>query len=714
MTCYSGLGARTRVTQTGDDRWGPRFAWLWCAVGGLICAAAGKLEPNLLEEGLLVHVAERMLEGEHLYSDIVLVTGPVPYAMVAGIFEVFGSTISAARIGVAVLHGLACGSVYTLARRSNAGPWAHASAATLASAPVLLFPLLVTAFYTTIATSLAFIAAWMALRGVRSSAWAFAAGVVIALTALSKQTVGTILAITLVATVAACAPRGQRLRRSAALCAGGAAVTLVSLATFMALGDLEAFVSSLLIRPESRAFDSPMINLWPPGSLSPEIVKQKLEFYYVPEVVFTLREGKFGSPALVLFLTQVVFGLPVLVLALTAVRRVFGPLPAALWSFAAVTLACASNLFPRPDSGHVVFAAPAAVAYAFCLAGNWLPARGSATRRIGVACAAALVLLLGGSTLWVGERLLSLAGPPSFGPRVPMPPVNPVQKSGTVPRAIQYVRERIQPGEPIYVARAEPLVYFATGGRNPTPFTGALQVWGVRDEQQDEILDALEEVRFVVMSDLDDPLHTTFREEMPRVQEALERSFHVPEHFTGRRRSEDWMIVLERGRDRGPTLIDLADPGLEPRAWIRKSDGTRVGAPQSWREKPTRQNRRPLAMALGDRGGGVDWRLEVPANARLQVSSGFKKVHGSKQPNRVRFEVKISDGGPFRTLASRRTVFDSRRGSGRSWTDLDVDLSEYAGRTITLRLEAVAAKRPKRGRVAFWGSPRVAGPAAEN
>jgi hypothetical protein len=119
-------------------------------------------------------------------------------------------------------------------------------------------------------------------------------------------------------------------------------------------------------------------------------------------------------------------------------------------------------------------------------------------------------------------------------------------------------------------------------------------------------------------------------------------------------------------------------------------------------------------MALGDRGGGVDWRLEVPANARLQVSSGFKKVHGSKQPNRVRFEVKISDGGPFRTLASRRAVFDSRRGSGRSWTDLDVDLSEYAGRTITLRLEAVAAKRPKRGRVAFWGSPRVAGPAAEN
>ena len=142
---------------------------MWGAVGGLVCAAAGRLEPNLLEEGLLLHVGERMLAGDHLYSDIVLVTGPVPYVMVAGIFSVFGSTIEVARIGVAILQGLACASVYNLARRSDAGPWAHASAASIAFAPVLLFPLLTIAFYTTIATSLAFIAAGLALRGVRSN-----------------------------------------------------------------------------------------------------------------------------------------------------------------------------------------------------------------------------------------------------------------------------------------------------------------------------------------------------------------------------------------------------------------------------------------------------------------------------------------------------------------------------------------------------------------
>ena len=57
------------------------------------------------------------------------------------------------------------------------GPWAHASAACVAFAPVLLFPLLSTNFYTTIATHLAFVVAWLAVRGVASSGWALAAGV---------------------------------------------------------------------------------------------------------------------------------------------------------------------------------------------------------------------------------------------------------------------------------------------------------------------------------------------------------------------------------------------------------------------------------------------------------------------------------------------------------------------------------------------------------
>ena len=92
---------------------GAGFAW--AAAGGALCAAMAPLEPNLLEEGLVLHVAERLLSGEHLYRDIRLVTGPVPYAIVAALFGAFGKSALVARAGVVALHALACGSVYGLA-----------------------------------------------------------------------------------------------------------------------------------------------------------------------------------------------------------------------------------------------------------------------------------------------------------------------------------------------------------------------------------------------------------------------------------------------------------------------------------------------------------------------------------------------------------------------------------------------------------------------
>jgi hypothetical protein len=56
-----------------------------------------RLEPSLLKEGLLLHVGERMLAGEYPYRDVVLTTGPVPYAMVGGLFTLFGPGITVAR-----------------------------------------------------------------------------------------------------------------------------------------------------------------------------------------------------------------------------------------------------------------------------------------------------------------------------------------------------------------------------------------------------------------------------------------------------------------------------------------------------------------------------------------------------------------------------------------------------------------------------------------
>ena len=119
-----------------------------------------------------------------------------------------------ARAGVVLLQALACGAVFAMARRAGAGAWAHAAAACYASGPVLLFPLLSTMFYTTVASSLAVLAAWVGLQGVTSNRWAAAAGVAVALVALSKQTVGVALALALLPAVALCAPRAERKRRA--------------------------------------------------------------------------------------------------------------------------------------------------------------------------------------------------------------------------------------------------------------------------------------------------------------------------------------------------------------------------------------------------------------------------------------------------------------------------------------------------------------------
>ena len=687
------------------------IALAWCVLGAVVCFTMGRLEPNLLEEGLLLHVGERMLAGDALYSDIVLVTGPFPYTFVAAIFWLFGPKMLAARAGIALLHGLACGALFDMARRGRAGPWAHAAAAAMVCAPVLLFPLLSAAFYTTVSTSLTFIAAWLALRGIASMRFGFAAGVAIAAAALSKQTIGALLAVFFVTTVLSCAPRGQRVRHALAVCLGGAATAVITLGWFAAAGDLGVFVESLLATPAGGVFSSPFIDLWPPGELSPAL--EYLEYYYVPEVVFILRDGALNSPKFLVFLSQLLFVLPIAVVGATALLRAFGPLPSATWILFGATVACGSNLFPRADSGHLVFAAPAALAYTFCLvplvrrgvsAGGW-PSRGAA----GLA-----VLVLAVSSIQVGRALYAKAGEATYGPKVTVRPVSPPKRGGAVPRVIRYLRERLEPGEPIFVARTEPLLYFATDAPNPTPFTGALQVWGIRGEQQDTILEALDEVRFVVMSDLDEPIHTFFRDELPRVQAAFERFYTVPRTFTARKREEDWILVLERGPDRGPTLIDLSAPGKRAKAtaWIRKPDGRRVPALGPVLDLPTRQNRRPLAHALGARGGGVDWELVVPRDGRLQVATGYRKLHRSKQPSHLEFVVRISTGGPFTKLAARTVEFGPLHGNGRRWNELEVDLSAYAGQRAVLRLEAISARVPRKGSVAFWGSPRIAGPPA--
>ena len=257
-------------------------------------------------------------------------------------------------------------------------------------------------------------------------------------------------------------------------------------------------------------------------------------------------------------------------------------------------------------------------------------------------------------------------------------PVSRAYRGPAVPRVIQYLRRRARPGEAIFVPRQEPLIYFATDTRNPTPFEGVLP--GLREWEEPVILEALDDVRFVVMSDIDQPIYTYYSDELPAVWDYLERHFRVPPDYPID--DYNWIMVFARGPDRGATAIDLVAEHSRGRAWVRDRDGhvqRDVGAPQ---RLASRQLRRPLPIALGPGGGGVDFELSIPHDgAVFQAGVGYRGLvsvdHQYIHPPGTTLVVSIRSDGEFEPVASAR-IDDGLR-AGRSWVPVEADLAAWAG-----------------------------------
>jgi hypothetical protein len=334
--------------------------------------------------------------------------------------------------------------------------------------------------------------------------------------------------------------------------------------------------------------------------------------------------------------------------------------------------------------------------------------RCAASHGIRRAASATLVTLFGVACCGVGLWLHDLAGAKTFGPRVPLRPISRATLSPALPRVIHYLRARVQPREPIFVARQEPLLYFATETTNPTPFAGVLP--GLRELQEPPILEALAGLRFAVMSDVDQPHYTYYSDELPAVWAYLERHFRIPRDFP----SDDasWISVLERGRDRGETAIDLLAERPRARPWIAQGDGRRVTAAATPQRLAARQLNRPLPIELGARGGGLDFDLAVPPDAVFQAGVGYRGLssvhHPYVHPSGTTASVSIRTEGAdaFEELVA--VAIDDRPVGGRRWRSIEADLSRFAGQRATLRLEFRATRSPGRDRLAWFGSPRIA------
>jgi hypothetical protein len=692
-----------------DRRTLPIMRWLpvmlWVLVGGGCCALVSGLEPNLLEEGIELHIAQRLAQGELLYRDVLVFTGPFPFELLASLFRIFGEEIWVARSVVVLFHALATGAAFALARGTRSDALAHAAAGQTASAPLLLFPLFGIYYYTTIAFHLSLIAAWAAWRGIDRARWAVLAGALVAAIALCKQTIGLSLAVALGLGLLLAAPAPRRRRALFGFACGGAGAAVLTIAAWAAAGTLDEAIYGLVSLPASleASFDLPLINLWPPGELSPAAAGSQtfyLPYYYV------LFQGILVEPTWrAILATQLLFALPLFAVAATAVHFFVARPSAAFVLQSALCIGWLSNLVPRTDWGHLAHVLPLLTAQ-LCIAAP-LALQPTRWQRVGVRLGAAFVLfwLVAGSASL--QRIIDrIADPGPLSARVPLRPVSSPLRGGHVRSVIEFLETHTKPGEFIFVPRAEPLIYFATGTRNPTPYPGVFPA--IREEQQRTILDALEHVRFVVMSDVDQPAMTYYRDELPEVQAYLERFFQPAAPFQDG--EIHWLSVLERGADRGATEVDLVALAASGRTFTRDREGKVEAAPALPERLATRRNRRLLGFKLGAGGGGVDFEIDVPERAAFQadasLGSAFSESEIFTVPPHSRILVSIGRAGELAPIAE----VTLGAGNSQRWIPLEADLAAWAGQRMTLRLELL---RPdtfaltKSVQIGYLGSPRL-------
>jgi hypothetical protein len=209
------------------------------------------------------------------------------------------------------------------------------------------------------------------------------------------------------------------------------------------------------------------------------------------------------------------------------------------------------------------------------------------------------------------------------------------------------------------------------------------------------------------MSDLDQPMWTYYHGELPRVQAYFERHFRIADGYP--LDDASWIVILERGEDRGETWLDLFEELPHARRWIL--DANREQQPD---ERPitrlvARQNRRSMPMRLGYWGGGIDYTFTVPEHAHFEAGIGYRGMVSLEDlhvhPRRSHMVVEVGRDGEFEEVL-REKVTGVQMG-GRHWTPVTADLSRFAGEEITLRLTIDAAVPIAERDMSWWGSPRI-------
>ncbi len=679
-----------------------------------------------LDEGALVHVAERLAGGEVLYRDVATGIMPGTYYLLALLFEVFGVSLTVGRVLQMILLAASTALIYGLSRRFGERPAATLAAVTYFSVSLFgyRYP-----NYSPLAVLLILLGVGFFLRALDASHGGrlslATSGALLGVAFLTKQNYGaTVYAALFGALVLGALLRRERASWASVAIFGGAflapvALTVGAFALAGAGDEMFDYTVASLFSETLGSFYKPFPLL---AIREPFFFLDDLYNYFPFPPLIDVLGGEVHRGFAAVLIGATYLALPAVLLG--GIWRVVGRLGRPAFDLAELAIVLAAlalftGAYPRSDFHHLTLVCSLPLVVAVMItrregagggtgAGRWRLRVGVAGLAL-FALASAVPPLLG---LFVDfpERQSTRVGLPRAG-LLRLAAYQADEMRGLV----EYVAEETIEDEPILVIPDDPLYYFLADRPNPTPYPLVLP--GSFDE--DSYAAALREVDVVLFQDLaydGTPVAQLF----PSLGRQLSRHFEPDERYLDRLESPGLVPVYplrrsETARSReGLLLIDLPSEsrivdveggvqGLDSRGvprvrtapWLTES-AWRLRPPSGWQK---------LVHSV---------RVDVPADARLELSPAVLPAPRGETADGAVLEVYAHDLEAGETTRVYATSLDPRE--PRSWRPKQevVDLAFLGGREAILSFSTHAGARLEEAfDIVVVAEPRLIGSLSE-
>lgn len=509
-----------------------------------------------LDEGQLTMIGNRLAEGQYLYRDVYTGIFPGIYWLTELLFRIFGVDIAVTRFAQLAFNAMLAVSVWRFTLRLASPRVAWLAALATISLVYLSFPGLTFFSYSTVSLAFAMEAALAASDYAASGRTrdGVRCGLLLAATTVVKQNYGALALLSIAAGLAWSRPKGPLRLRSLAqaaapVIASGLAVAAAAGGYLLATGSFGAFWESTVLTlfgSQLTAYNQPMAPVFGKHTFHDGI----FVFLYTPGILFcylligipvaarsafldvisaAVRVG-YGSAWLALLSAPYILWSrirrdreaeaagrpsPARILVPFSVLMFFGIFPSAIWS-------------------HLAAVLPGQIPLLAALAEDAAVAAGSIgfLRPLRRGLASGIVVLLTVGTVAAYAKIASDVrkwNPNDFG--LPHASLRVSDRDRLMfGKALDFLRECARDDETVFVAPDLPILYVASGKRNPTPYD--LVVPGdVRDEVMVRDIEAAG-TRCVVLADLMYPQFQPFPVLFPKLDALLHRSFEVRDSVT--------------------------------------------------------------------------------------------------------------------------------------------------------------------------------------